>query len=247
MINVNQLNENIDELEKEIQNIKSVSKVYEELSKLSAEIKVDKGLHNTIIKDLSEVSLKFNTTSSALTDAIHKFNQVSNDSKTILCNSISEIIKDNKSASNQLIEGYKNYENEVSAKIFDAAKKLNSQYEGFEKNIDSRLDSINRNYKEEIQLMEKRIDDYTKNINKDVMNQLDKNEKTIGTEVKNLNDEIQNTLMQFITAKSENIEAKFSEKEKTDQANAKTLKILLGVSIIFGILGIALQIALRLY
>lgn len=246
MINVNQLNENIEELEKEIQNIKSVSRIYKEISKLSADVKVEKELHYTIIKDLTTVSQKINSSSSELANAIHKFDQVSTENKVILCDSLSSMMEDSKRISSQLIKEYKNYENEVSTMIFDITKQLSKQYDGFEENTNLRLESINRTYFEEIGLIKKIIDEYSKNINQDVLNQLENNERTIETEVKKLNNEIQNTLTQLITKKTENFEFIISEKQKTDQANVKKIQMMLGGAIFLNIVVVVLQIVTSL-
>lgn len=216
MIKVEELNENIYELEKEIQNIKSVSEVFNELSKLSLEVKADAELHNAIIQDISSISKEIESTSKTLNESANKYNQTLEEIRTHFDDTLTSIVKNNN----------------------EATDKLNGLYEKFTQNIRADYEKQNKDYLDKIGQLMVNIEANADKFSKDINNQLDKNQRIIGSEIKNLNYEIQNSIVNFINTKSESIESKFLIKKQEDQANFKILKILSIVSMLFSVVSI---------
>jgi ABC-type transporter Mla subunit MlaD len=216
MIKVEELNENIYELEKEIKNIKSVSEVFNDLNKLSLEVKADAELHNAIIQDISSISKEIESSSKTLNDLANKHNQTLEEIRTYFDDTLTSIVK----SSN------------------DANAKLNGLYEKFIQNIRADYEKQNKDYLDKIGQLMVNIEANADKLSKDINNQLDKNQRIIGSEIKNLNYEIQNSIVNFINTKSESIESKFLIKKQEDQANFKVIKILSIVSILFSVISI---------
>lgn len=219
MINVGQLNDNIGELEKQINNIKSASRIFEELQKLSAEVKTDKELHDKLIKEALVVSKGMAETSGALINALDNLNQLSAETKKAIDKNLIEIKEESKSVNLSMTEAYKNYESVI-----------NSKYT-----------SLNEDYLNKIAKLEENNDKNCIRICGSIATQLENNQRATSTEITNLNYGIQNSLMSFITSKTESMDLRFENKQKEDLANTKALKILVIISILVSGTSVILQ------
>ena len=210
MINVSQLNANIDELEKQITNIKSAGKMFEEIQKLSIEVKSDKELHEKLINEVLSVSKEMNETSNALINTLDKLNQISTEMKKAVDQNMSEIKEESKTVNMSMVEAYQKYEIDINSKLSDLNKEYLIKIAGLEETINKNNDKLSD----------------------DIATQLSNNQRATTTEIMSVNYGIQNSLMSFITSKTESMDIKFENKQNEDLANAKILKILVAISIL---------------
>lgn len=210
MINVSQLNANIDELEKQITNIKSAGKMFEEIQKLSIEVKCDKELHEKLINEVLSASKEMNETSDALINTLDKLNQISTEIKKAVDQNMSEIKEESKTVNMSMVEAYQKYEIDINSKLSDLNKEYLIKIAGLEETINKNNDKLSN----------------------EITMQLSNNQRATTSEIMSVNYGIQNSLMSFITSKTESMDIKFENKQKEDLVNAKILKILVGISIL---------------
>ena len=241
MIDVNKLNSNIEEIEKQVKKFQSASRLFDEMRKLSLEVKADKERHDELIEKFNITSKRLAETANSLIKIINNLNQISSDVKISIDKNLSEIKKENAEVNLHLVDSYKNYETDVNLKLAEYATDLIAQQTNFITNVNLKYDALNSNYLEKIAKLEDNIDKSNERISGEMAQQLAAMQNTISTENTNAYYGIQNSIMSFITAKNEGFEIKFENKLKEDQANVQSLKTLLGLSILTSVIAIAIH------